>query len=252
MTILEVQALTKQFGHLTAVADMSLRVSPGERHAIIGPNGAGKTTLFHLISGRLKPESGSIFFQGNNITGKDPHQIARLQLARSFQITNLFAKLSVLENVRLAVQARHIVRRFPPSGKSVVAETADMAWQYLDDINLASMAEMPAGTLSYGDQRKLEIGLTLAMDPVLILLDEPTAGMSRAETHQITDLLRDIPKSVTLVLIEHDFDVVFSLSDRITVMHNGRLLAEGSPTEIESNRAVQDAYFGSAMAAGTK
>ena len=252
MTILEAQALTKHFGHLAAVNEMNFRVAQGERHAVIGPNGAGKTTLFHLISGRLKPDSGFVLFQGNDITKKVPHKIARLGLARSFQITNLFANLSVRENVRLAVQARHKARKFPWGGRSTLAETADTAWGYLEDLNLTAMAGMPAGTLSYGDQRRLEIGLTLAMEPALILLDEPTAGMSRAETHQITELLSQIPKGVTLVLIEHDFDVVFSLSDRITVMQAGRLLAEGTPSEVEGNQEVQDAYFGNAMVPSTR
>lgn len=244
MTILETQVLGKNFGHLTAVHEMNLRVISGERHALIGPNGAGKTTLFHIISGRLKPDSGSVLFQGAEITGMPPHEIARLGIARSFQITNIFPNLSVRENVRLAIQARHSGRTTRWGGRSVLAETAELAWGYLEQLNLTSMADMLAGTLSYGDQRRLEIGLTLAMEPVLILLDEPTAGMSRAEAHDIVELLRQIPRSVTIMLIEHDIDVVFSLSDRITVMQSGRLLAEGTPSEVERNKKVQEAYFG--------
>lgn len=244
MTILETQVLCKNFGHLTAVHEMNLRVISGERHALIGPNGAGKTTLFHIISGRLKPDSGSVLFQGAEITGMHPHEIARLGIARSFQITNIFPNLSVRENVRLAIQARHSNRKTRWGGRSVLAETAEIAWSYLEQLNLTAMADMPAGTLSYGDQRRLEIGLTLAMEPVLILLDEPTAGMSRAEAHDIVELLRQIPRSVTIMLIEHDIDVVFSLSDRITVMQSGRLLAEGTPSEVERNKKVQEAYFG--------
>jgi branched-chain amino acid transport system ATP-binding protein len=244
VTILETRVLTKHFGHLTAVDEMNLRVTSGERHALIGPNGAGKTTIFHIISGRISPDSGSVLFQGTEITGMHPHEIARLGIARSFQITNIFPDLPVRENIRLAVQARHGSRKTRWRGRSILAETAKIASGYLEQLNLTAMADMPAGTLSYGDQRRLEIGLTLAMEPVLILLDEPTAGMSHAEAHDIVELLRQIPRSVTLLLIEHDIDVVFSLSDRITVMRSGRLLAEGTPSEVERNKQVQEAYFG--------
>ncbi len=236
--------LTKRFGHLTAVDEMNLRVTSGERHALIGPNGAGKTTIFHLISGRLKPDSGRVLFQGAEITGLRPHEIARLGIARSFQITNIFPYLSVRENVRLAIQARHGGRKAKRGGRSILAETAEIAWGYLERLDLTAMADASAGTLSYGDQRRLEIGLTLAMEPDLILLDEPTAGMSRAESHDVVELLRQIPRNVTLMLIEHDIDVVFGLSDRITVMQSGRLLAAGTPSEVEGNEKVQEAYFG--------
>jgi len=244
VTLLETRGLTKRFGQLTAVQKMSLRVEPGERHALIGPNGAGKTTLFHLISGRLRPTEGSVSFRGADITGLAPHKIARLGMARSFQITNIFPHLSVRENVRLAIQAQHGRRGMRLGGRSFVADTADRAGMILIQLNLMVMAETPAGTLSYGDQRLLEIGLALAMNPVLILLDEPTAGMSRGEAHDIVDLLSQIPRDITLLLIEHDLDVVFTLSDRITVMQSGQFLATGTPMEVERNAQVQEAYFG--------
>lgn len=244
MTLLETRGLTKRFGQLAAVQRMNLQVAPGERHALIGPNGAGKTTLFHLISGRLRPTEGSVSFQDADITGLAPHKIARLGIARSFQITNIFPRLSVRENVRLAVQAQNRPRGMKLVSRSIAADTADRAGTLLEQLNLTVMAEAPAGTLSYGDQRLLEIGLALAMNPVLILLDEPTAGMSRGEAHDIVDLLSQIPRAVTILLIEHDLDVVFTLSDRITVMQSGKFLATGTPTEVEGNALVQEAYFG--------
>lgn len=246
MSLLETRGLTRTFGRLAAVREMSLQVEQGERHAVIGPNGAGKTSLFHLITGRLRPSAGSVHFRDANITGLAPHRIARLGLARSFQITNIFAHLPVHENVRLAIQARHRRRGMWWAGRAVVAETSESASALLARLNLFSLAEAPAGTLSYGDQRRLEIGLALATDPVLVLLDEPTAGMSRAESHEIVELLSQIPREVTLLLIEHDIDVVFRLSDRVTVMHRGEILAQGTPREVEQSALVQEAYFGGA------
>ena len=246
MSLLETRGLTKTFGRLVAVREMSLGVEQGERHAVIGPNGAGKTSLFHLITGRLKPSVGSVHFRDAEITGLAPHRIARLGLARSFQITNIFAHLTVQENVRLAIQAGHRLRGIWWAGRAFVAETNERAGALLARLNLSALAEAPAGTLSYGDQRRLEIGLALAIDPVLVLLDEPTAGMSRAESHEIVELLGRIPREVTLLLIEHDIDVVFRLSDRVTVMHRGEILAQGTPKEIERNAMVQEAYFGGA------
>lgn len=242
--MLIVRGLTKRFGGLTAVDGASLDVDEGAIVGLIGPNGAGKTSLFHLITGRLKPSAGSVRFRDAEIAGLAPHKIARLGLARSFQITNIFAHLPVQENVRLAIQARHLRRGIWWAGRSVVAETNERAGALLARLNLNALAGALAGTLSYGDQRRLEIGLALATDPVLVLLDEPTAGMSRAESHEIVELLSQIPREVTLLLIEHDIDVVFRLSDRVTVMHRGEILAQGSPMEIERNALVQEAYFG--------
>ena len=247
MSLLEIRGLTKEFGHLTAVRQVNLAISAGERHAIIGSNGAGKTSLFHMITGRLRPTLGSVHFRGIEITALPPHRIARMGLARSFQITNIFPHLSVRENLRLGFQAQRRRRHAWETGRTILAETAERAADLLDRLNLSVVADAVSGTLSYGDQRRLEIGLALAVDPVLILLDEPTAGMSLAATHEIVNLLRQISRQVTLLLIEHDIDVVLKLSDRITVMHQGEILAQGTPAEVERNPRVQDAYFGSAI-----
>lgn len=244
MTLLEIRNLSKRFGSLTAVDDLSLEVQAGERRAVIGPNGAGKTTLFHIVSGRFKPDDGDILFRGTVISGLKPHKIARLGMARSFQITNIFAELSVLENVRLAIQARDLQEAAGSRKRSRIADTVERAIAHLERLGLSSLSNARAGTLSYGDQRRIEIGLTLAMDPSLVLLDEPTAGMSRGQAQEIVELLKAIPRDVTIVLIEHDIDIVFKLSDRITVMTAGRVLAEGTPPEIERNKIVQEAYFG--------
>jgi branched-chain amino acid transport system ATP-binding protein len=226
---------------------VNLAIFAGERHAIIGSNGAGKTSLFHVITGRLRPTLGRVYFRGIEITALPPYRIARMGLARSFQITNIFPHLSVRENLRLGFQAQRRRRRPWEAGRSILAETAERAADLLERLNLSVVADAVSGTLSYGDQRRLEIGLALAVDPVLILLDEPTAGMSLAATHEIVDLLRQISRNVTLLLIEHDIDVVLKLSDRITVMHQGEILAQGTPAEVERNSRVQDAYFGSAI-----
>lgn len=244
VSLLEVRGLTKRFGHLTAVRNLDLDVAAGERHSIIGSNGAGKTSLFHMITGRLRPTMGNVYFRDTEITGLAPHHIARMGLARSFQITNIFPHLSVRENLRLGIQAQHWHQRAWWPDRSIMSDTAERAMHLLGRLNLLVAADAVAGTLSYGDQRRLEIGLALALNPVLILLDEPTAGMSLAATHEIVDLLRQIPREVTILLIEHDIDVVLKLSDRVTVMHQGEVLAQGTPNEVERNARVQDAYFG--------
>ncbi len=244
MTLLDIRCLTKRFGSLTAVDNLSLDVQAGERRSVIGPNGAGKTTLFHIVSGRFKPDEGQILFRDTVISGLQPHKIARLGMARSFQITNIFGALSVLENVRLAIQARDTQTGSGPARRSNIADTTARAMDLLGRLGLASHSDAPAGTLSYGDQRRIEIGLTLAMEPSLVLLDEPTAGMSRGEAQEIVELLETIPREVTIILIEHDIDIVFKLSDRITVMTAGQVLADGTPSEIEQSERVQEAYFG--------
>lgn len=244
MNLLETRRLTKQFGRLTAVREVDLCVVAGERHALIGPNGAGKTTLFHLVTGRLRPNAGTVHLRDTDITGLAPHQIGLLGVARSFQITNIFARLSVLENMRLAVQAQDGRRGRWWGGRSVIAETTDRAMTLLEQLKLAMAADASADTLSYGDQRRLEIGLAIAANPALLLLDEPTAGMSRGEAHEIVDLLQRIPRDVTILLIEHDIDVVSRLSDRVTVMHLGAILAQGTPDDVQRDARVREAYFG--------
>ena len=244
MNILETRGLTRQFGRLTAVREVDLAVAAGQRHAVIGPNGAGKTTLFHLVTGSLRPSAGRVRFRDTDITGLAPHRIGRLGMARSFQITNIFGRLSVRENVRLAIQARHKRRGIWWGGRSLMAETTDRAMTLLERLKLATVADAAADTLSYGDQRRLEIGLAIASSPVLLLLDEPTAGMSRAEAHEIVDFLQQIPREVTILLIEHDIDVVSRLSDRVTVMHLGAILAQGTPDDVQHDSRVREAYFG--------
>jgi branched-chain amino acid transport system ATP-binding protein len=250
VSLLEITGLTKQFGQLAAVRDVDLQIAAGERHAIIGANGAGKTSLFHLITGRLQPTAGNIRFRGAEITGLAPHRIVRMGLARSFQVTNIFPRLSVRENVRLGIQARRGQRW--RSARAIMAATQEQASELLKRINLFNVEDKIAGTLSYGDQRRLEIGLALASDPILVLLDEPTAGMSLTASQEIVALLQETPRAITIVLIEHDIDVVLRFSDRVTVMHQGTILAQGKPREIERDARVQQAYFGEALQGETE
>lgn len=242
--MLDVQDLYKSFGSVRVIDRISLSVPAGQRHAIIGPNGAGKTTLFHLFSGHYKPDHGEIVFDGHRIAGLPPHRINRLGLARSFQITNIFPGLTVHENVRAVVLSRHRIRY--DFWRSV--ERMDVIHQetvkILESIGLANKSDRLAGELAYGEQRALEIGLTLASDPKLILLDEPTAGMSIDETREAVKLIDQVTKGKTLIVIEHDMEVVFSLADIITVIHYGKVLASGPPEEIRGHPKVKEAYLG--------
>jgi len=244
--VLETRNLRKEFDGLVAVADVSLRVREGELHAIIGPNGAGKTTLFNLISGVLPPTSGQVFLRGREITGLPPHQIARRGIGRSFQITNLFPNLTVLESVRLAAQARgrHSLRFWAHYRRYRQYEERAMA--IIHQVGLTGREHFLARALPHGDQRKLEIALLLATEPDVLLLDEPTAGMASGEIPALMDLIRGLREEGgrTILLVEHKMDVVMNLSDRITVMHQGRVLAEGTPAEISANEQVQRAYLG--------
>ena len=238
------ERLSRSFAGFKAVNDVSLEIPSGGVRTIIGPNGAGKTTFFNLLSGHFPPTSGSIFFDGKDITALPPFRRARLGIARSFQITNIFAKLSVRENVRLAVQAVHDGRAsffFPTSSmRDVDGRTTSI----LDDIGLTVAADRVAENLSHGDQRRLEIGLVLARDPKVLLLDEPLAGMSPAETHATVELIVRVAPGRTILLVEHDIDVVMAISTTITVLQTGQVLATGTPQEIRGNEAVQRAYLG--------
>ena len=242
--MLEVKNLHKSFGHIKVINGVNLDVPAGQHHAIIGPNGAGKTTLFHLFTGNYAPNGGQIFFNGKDITGLAPHKINRLGLARSFQITNVFPGLTVLENVRAVILSKHHIRfdLFRSVGKMarINQETLDI----LDQIGLTDMKANLAGELSYGQQRALEVGLTLASDPQMILLDEPTAGMSMDETREAVRLIDRVTKGKTLIIIEHDMEVVFNLADIITVIYYGEVLASGSPDEIRGHPKVKEAYLG--------
>jgi len=243
-TILEVKDLYKHFGNLTAVNGINLSVDKGKRHAIIGPNGAGKTTLFNLLSGRFRPSQGQILFRGQDITGMPPYRISRLGIARSFQIINVFPQLSVFENIHAVLMSKHHIRyqflRNLKKWKNVTEETFPL----LEQIGLLDKKDVLAGFLSYGEQRALEVGLTIASDPELILLDEPTAGMSMDETRQAIKLIDRVTKGKTLVIIEHDMEVIFSLADLITVMQYGEVVTTGAPEEIRKDQRVKEAYLG--------
>ncbi len=244
--ILEARALRKEFGALVAVDNVDLRVQANTIHAIIGPNGAGKTTLFNLLSNAFEPTAGRVFFEGRELTRLPMHRIAHLGIGRSFQITNLFPNLTAFENVRLAVQAlgKDNFRFLRPAGYFKHYE--ERAWEALTLVGLAERALMPARALPHGDQRKLELAILLAPDPKLILLDEPTAGMAAEQVPEMMALIGKIKAAggKTIILVEHNMSVVMNISDRITVMHQGRILAEGTPAEIAANPEVQSAYLG--------
>jgi branched-chain amino acid transport system ATP-binding protein len=249
--LLEIERLTRYFGALGAVNGVSLSVAARERRAIIGPNGAGKTTLFNLITGHLVPTGGRIVFDGAPVTGLPPHAVARRGLSRSFQRTNVFPRLSVLENLRLAAAAgqRGNYRLF--GSIAALPLSLRRAREVAEAVGLAERLDEPAGRLSYGEQRQLEVGIALAISPKLLLLDEPTAGMSPEETHRMTRLLMALPREMTLLIIEHDMDVVFSLADRITVLHYGEVLTEGAPDVVRADARVYEVYLGTGDELGT-
>ena len=244
MNILETKALYHDFSGLKVLFDVNLEVSKGERHAIIGPNGAGKTTLFNVITGTYHPSEGDVFFKGKQVTGFKPHKMVRRGMGRSFQITSTFSRLTAFQNIRMGILSKRDIRfnmfRMLDNMHNVTTETEDV----LKRINLYGERDIPASQLSYGKSRSLEISMALATDPDLVMLDEPTAGMSVDETHNAVELIRRLTEGKTMVIIEHDMDVVFSLADRITVLHLGTILASGPPEEIRDNQAVKDAYLG--------
>jgi branched-chain amino acid transport system ATP-binding protein len=245
---LRIAALTKHFGAARIINGVTLDVLPGEKHALIGPNGAGKSTLFALVSGLLKPTAGSIELNGRRIDGMTPHAINRLGMARSFQITSIFPRMSVFENLRLSVMARHGMRYglFQRVGGQATLrrETEDI----LEQVRLTASRDRMAGDLAYAEQRALEIGMSLGPGADLILLDEPTAGMAGEESHYMVELIRTVTQGKTLLVIEHDMDVVFSLADRISVLVYGTVIATGTPEEIRENAQVQEAYLGEVVA----
>ncbi len=241
---IELVDVRKSFGKTEIISGVSLAVRRGERHAIIGPNGAGKSTLFNLISGRYEVSSGEILLNGQDITGLKPFQINRRGLARSFQVTNIFHNLSVYENIRCGVLWSAGYRYSFWHRVGGLKDVKQRAEQVMERIGLASRRNVPAGTLTYAEQRALEVGITLAGGAEVILLDEPTAGMSRSETAQAVELIRAVTEGKTLVMVEHDMGVVFGLADRISVLVYGEVLATGTMEEIRSNPAVQEAYLG--------
>jgi len=243
-TILTTRGLTKRFGTFVAVNDVTLDVAEGGIHSIIGPNGAGKTTLFRLLTGVHRPTSGEVTFRGAVVSGKRPHVIARRGLVQSFQLTSVFPRLTVLESVKAALMAptRRPFDLVTGAHRALDGE----AYELLSRVGLADLAGTESKTLSHGDQRALDIALALATKPQLLLLDEPTAGMSPAETRGTTDLVAELCRStgLTILFSEHDMDVVFGISDRITVLHQGRVIAEGSVDEVQRNPEVMSVYLG--------
>jgi branched-chain amino acid transport system ATP-binding protein len=243
-SILELQGIYKDFEGLQVLFDINLGVQEGQRHAIIGPNGAGKSTLFNLITGKYRPSKGRIFLKGEGITGTNPFKLTRMGMARSFQITNIFRTMTVFENVRNAVLSKNKIRYNMFSRLSKMDEINGQTEKALGEIGLLERKDDIAGELSYGQQRALEIGLAIATDPELILLDEPTAGMSSEETREAVRLIERVTEGKTLIIVEHDMEVVFSIADRISVLYYGQVLASGPPDEIRSNQKVKDAYLG--------
>ena len=244
--MLRTERLTKAFGALIAVNDVSLDVAPGTLHSVIGPNGAGKTTLFNLLTGQHAPTSGRIVFDGRDIAGTPPSRIAHLGIARSFQRTNVFPALSVLENVWVAAFARHSWRGLAWRPARRYPELRERALTALGEVGLAEKADRRAREISHGEQRQLELAIALAALPRVLLLDEPAAGVPESERHDILAAVAALPREVTVLLIEHDMDLVFSFADRISVLVNGALLVEGPPAEVARDPQVKAVYLGEA------
>jgi branched-chain amino acid transport system ATP-binding protein len=245
-SLLRVDNLSKRYGALVAVDNVSMQVGEGEVRAVIGPNGAGKTTLFHLITGVVPPSTGSVRFAGSDITRLAPHAICQRGLSRTFQLTSLFPQMSARENAMLAAQARHPRRWLPFGGASVFARARAAGESALAQLGLYRVADRPAGLLSHGDQRLLEIAMAMAQEPKVLLLDEPTQGLSVEETAEAVETLAQFLEKarLTVLLVEHDMEVVFRLAHRITVLHRGAVIADGSPASIKANTRVQEAYLG--------
>jgi branched-chain amino acid transport system ATP-binding protein len=242
--MLETKGLYHDFSGLEVLFDVNLQVKQGERHAVIGPNGAGKTTLFNVITGVYKPSRGRVAFKGQDVTGFGPPKMSRLGMGRSFQITSTFTQQSTFQNIRMGVLSRNGIRFNMFRKVDKMQAATDETDELLRQVNLQGARTTPASALSYGTHRSLEVSMALATDPELVMLDEPTAGMSRDETNQAVELIRRLTEGRTMVIIEHDMDVIFSLADRITVLHLGQILSVGTPEEIRANQTVKDAYLG--------
>lgn len=241
---LHIRDIHKRFGGLKVLTGVDFKVRPQERHAVIGPNGAGKTTLFNIISGKFEPSAGAILFKGQDISGKPPHVLNRCGMSRSFQITNVFQELSVFDNILSGVRSRSGLRyhffKKPASDRSIIEKVETL----IAKVGLTAVQDQPASSLSYGQQRALEIGITLSTEPELILLDEPTAGMTREETEHAIRMIDQVTAGRTLIIIEHDMEVVFSLADTISVLHYGTILVSDTPEKIRNDQRVKDAYLG--------
>jgi branched-chain amino acid transport system ATP-binding protein len=243
--LLRTEELSRSYGSLLAVDRVSLAVNEGELRSIIGPNGAGKTTFFKLISGEVAPSAGRIWFRGRDVTGLPQHAVARLGIAKSYQLTNVFPHLSVFENVRVAAQGHRRSFNFWARAADL-GDARDRACALLETAGLGPKADLLAAHLSHGEKRHLELAIALAADPVLLLLDEPTAGMSPEETEETMVLIRELAAARTIVLVEHKMKLVMKISDRITVLHQGQVLADGTPEAIRANDLVQRTYLGAA------
>ncbi|MFG2076122.1 ABC transporter ATP-binding protein [Nonomuraea maritima] len=244
--LLELRGLTRAYGSLTAVSGVDLSVLPGERHALIGPNGAGKSTLFATVAGTLPATAGTVLFDGADVTALPEAERARRGLLRTYQHSSVFLGCSVLDNVALAVQRVHrVAHRFDRAARRFRRTEAE-ALRHLESVGLAGRAADPAAALSHGERRQLEVAMVLAAEPSLVMFDEPTAGMSAAETERFAALVERLPSELTLLIVEHDLDVVFRLAGRVTVLHLGQVLASGTAEQIRADDAVRAAYLGSA------
>jgi ABC-type branched-subunit amino acid transport system ATPase component len=243
--MIETHELRREFGGIKALAGVTLKVTQGERRAIIGPNGAGKTTLFNVLTGELEPTAGRVRLAGEDVTGRRPHELARRGLARMYQRNELFDPLPARDNVAIALAAAagpYRPFRSPPASELVMAD------ELLERVGLGARGAVPARALSHGERRQLELAVALARRPRVLLLDEPTAGMSPAETARITELIGSLDRALTLVIVEHDMDVVFRLAERITVLHEGRVIAEGTPAQVRGDTLVNEVYLGKVVA----
>ncbi len=245
MSELKVNEVTKNFGGVQAVNNVSISVNSGERYAVIGPNGAGKSTFFNLISGELPVTNGQIWLDGQDITSLKANECANLGIGRTFQRNNLFLGMTALENVRIAVQHKYGITRHIFRPISTFHEVAEVSEQVLAQVGLGDIRDRKVSELAYGQQRALEIALALATQPKILLLDEPTAGMSPAETTDMVKLIQTLPRTLTMMIVEHDMDVIFNIADRITVLHYGEVIATGTPDEVRHNPTVREIYLGS-------
>jgi branched-chain amino acid transport system ATP-binding protein len=244
MDMLRTENLTKRFGGLTAVNKVNLRIQENQLTSVIGPNGAGKTTLFNLLTGLLPSSGGRIFFEGKEITGLPPYKIVKVGIGRSFQIINSFTDLSLFENIRLAVQAEKGHGFEMLSSIASFRDLNERTLEIIKSLGLDGKEDILVKNLSYGDKRVLEIGIALASRPRLLLLDEPTSGLASRDTGRITEFIKNLAKDLTIVVIEHDMNLVLTISDHIVVLHQGQIIAEGAPQAIRQNNEVQEAYLG--------
>ena len=244
MTVLQLESVSKHFGALAATEDVSFAIEPGERVALVGPNGAGKTTLFNLICGELVPDEGTVRLNDTDVTHRPPEKIAKAGLGRTFQRNSLFLESTVYENVRLAVQGQRGVRFQMLRPVEKYSQLREETEEVIGRVGLSDRSEVKAAELSYGEQRQLELGVTLATTPRVLLLDEPTAGMSAKETQDMVAMLKSMPDNVALLIVEHDMDVVTALAHRIVVLNFGKVIADGTPDEVRENEEVLAAYLG--------